>query len=348
MNLSSTKKQIKNVISKWDGPVILAYSGGKDSSTVLKLVFNVLLDNRHLAKKITVIYCDTKVENPVLDKFVKQTLKALKQEAKTKVPGLKVKILTPALSQRYFVRIIGRGYPPPTSFFRWCTKDLRIRPVQRFVKMQGGRPLIIVGSRQGESAQRDRVLVRAGGKENIRPQIQRQIDGGRETHLYLPILSYSVTDVWECLSSLSVPKSIDVHRLAELYRHGGGECPMIRETNDRPCASARFGCWVCTVVRRDRSAENLVQSGYNHLKGYYDFRNWISEIRNDLRLRCKKRRNGQSAPGPFTLEARRLILRRVRALEKTIGHSLISNSEELYIKKLWAADRSCSQYMEME
>jgi DNA sulfur modification protein DndC len=348
MNIKSTIREISKVISNWEGPVVVAYSGGKDSSAVLKLVFNAICGQGNLAREVFVIYCDTKVENPILDEFVKRTLRFLKKESADFAPKIKVRILEPALHQRYFVRVIGRGYPPPTSFFRWCTKDLRIRPVQKFVRGLGANPLIIVGTRKGESAQRDRVLERAGDISRRGPLIQKQIDGGLQTHLYLPIAKYSLEDVWECLASLPLPNCIDVHRLAELYRHGGGECPMVRDTNDRPCASARFGCWVCTVVRRDKSTEKLLEVGYDHLRPYYQFRTWISEIRNDLTLRCSQRRNGQTAPGPFRLEARKRIFDRVRKLEKVIGHTLITEAEERYIKRLWAIDRSSQKYSDME
>jgi DNA sulfur modification protein DndC len=347
MKLSSTIKEITRVISAWDGPIAVAYSGGKDSSAVLKLTYNALLLNPALANKVTLIYCDTKVENPVLDSFVKRTLKALKAEAVKNLPKLKVRILTPAIHQRYFVRVIGRGYPPPTSFFRWCTKDLRIRPVQTFVRKLGASPMIIIGTRQGESAQRDRLLARIGNAKTG-PVIQRQIDGGLATNLYLPIARYSLEDVWECIAELALPKSVDVHRLAELYKHGGGECPMVRDSNDQPCANTRFGCWVCTVVRRDKSAENLLRAGYEKLNPYYEFRRWIAEIRNDPGLRCRRRRNGQEAPGPFKLKTRRMILQKVRELEKKIGHSLISKSEERLINKLWAKDLRSLQYRTSE
>lgn len=340
--------EIARVGSTSDGPIVVAYSGGKDSSAVLKLVFNAIVRNPDLAKKVTVIYCDTKVENPILDEFVKKTLQALRKEVTSLAPGVKIRILQPALNQRYFVRVVGRGYPPPTSFFRWCTKDLRIRPVQRFVSGLGPRPLVIVGTRQRESAQRDRVLTRAGGASKRGPVIQRQFDGGKETNLYLPIVRYSLEEVWECLAELPLPKCINVHRLAEIYRHGGGECPMIRDSNDQPCASARFGCWICTVVRRDRSTESLLEAGYEQLKAYYDFRTWISKIRNEFDLRCGKRRNGQIGPGPFKLEARRLLLKRVRSLERRVGRTLITEAEERYIKRLWDADRNSKQYLEME
>jgi DNA sulfur modification protein DndC len=348
MNYGSTINEMRKVISTWDGPIVVAYSGGKDSSAVVKLVVNAVANRSNLAKRVSVIYCDTKVENPVLDEFVKRTLRGLRTEARDVAPGLQVKILKPALHQNYFVRIIGRGYPPPTTFFRWCTKDLRIRPVQKFVKSLGARPLIIVGTRRGESSQRDRVLAKAGSISRSGPLIQQQIDGGVATHLYLPIANYAVEDVWECLAELSLPKCIDVYRLAEVYRHGGGECPMIRETNDKPCASARFGCWVCTVVRRDKSAENLLNSGYDHLKPLYQFRDWISKIRNDETQRCSRRRNGQVGPGPFRLGTRGLILERVRELEREIGRALITKAEESYIRRLWDFDRASPTYMESE
>lgn len=348
MKYNLTIREIRKVLYSWEGPIVVAYSGGKDSSAVLKLVLNAVAGRPKLSRKVTVIYCDTRVENPVLDAFVKRTLRGLKVEAGICAPGLSVKILRPALHQNYFVRVIGRGYPPPTTFFRWCTKDLRIRPVQKFIRRLGRDALVVVGTRRGESSQRDRVLARAGSLSKKGPLIQRQMDGGLETHLYLPIVGYSLDDVWECLADLSVPECIDVHKLAEVYRHGGGECPMIRETNDQPCASARFGCWVCTVVRRDKSAENLLRAGYDDLNAYYDFRTWLSQIRNDLSLRCKRRRNGQVGPGPFKLEARRLILDRVRELERCAGCSLITQVEERYIRRLWDLDRASPTYMDGE
>ena len=134
----------------------------------------------------------------------------------------------------------------------------------------------------------------------------------------------------------------------KLYRQGGGECPMIRETNDQPCASARFGCWICTVVRRDKSAENLLKAGFEKLRPYYDFRTWLTQIRNEPEWRCKKRRNGQVGLGPFTLRTRRLLLRRVRKLEKDVGHSLISPTEERAIRALWKRDRLSPDYRAME
>jgi 3'-phosphoadenosine 5'-phosphosulfate sulfotransferase (PAPS reductase)/FAD synthetase len=180
-------EEIVEVLTRWVGPIVVAYSGGKDSSAVLKLAINALLRKPELAGRVTVIYCDTKVENPILDGFVKGTLRSLKAELGSLGLEIRIKILSPALHQRYFVRVIGRGYPPPTSFFRWCTKDLRIRPVQTFIREIGERPLVLVGTRRGESAQRDRIIKKAGGDLAQGPLIQKQMDGGTQTFLYLPM-----------------------------------------------------------------------------------------------------------------------------------------------------------------
>jgi DNA sulfur modification protein DndC len=192
------------------------------------------------------------------------------------------------------------------------------------------------------------MIKKAGGDLAQGPLIQKQMDGGTQTFLYLPIATYGVEDVWECLAELATPRSIDVHRLAQLYRQGGGECPMIRDSNDQPCASARFGCWVCTVVRRDKSAENLLKAGFEKLRPYYDFRTWLARIRNEPQRRCKQRRNGQIGLGPFTLRTRRLLLRRVRKLEEVVGHSLITPAEERAIRALWKQDEVSPAYRAME
>ena len=41
--IAETLKEISNVLRAWEGPIIVAYSGGKDSSAVLKLLVNAIL-----------------------------------------------------------------------------------------------------------------------------------------------------------------------------------------------------------------------------------------------------------------------------------------------------------------
>jgi DNA sulfur modification protein DndC len=209
----------------------------------------------------------------------------------------------------------------------------------------GENALVVLGTRRGESAQRDRSFA---GQKKGGPYIQRQNEGGVNTHLYSPIVDFQLHDVWSVLCDLPFPESIDVSALASIYREGGGECPVVRETNDKPCASARFGCWTCTVVRRDRSAENMIEAGHTQLKPYHEFRRWLAENRNDRSMRCPRRRNGSEGLGPFTLEARRLLFKKVRALEIATGKQIISIEEENEIRRLWKIDQKSEAYRSLE
>jgi DNA sulfur modification protein DndC len=344
--ISTKVREISRVLHSWPGPIFVAYSGGKDSSAVVKLVANAIRIPRKPRKDIKFVYCDTGVENPIVSAFVLRTLKALSREMEQIGFSESVKILRPRIDQRFFVRVIGRGYPPPTQFFRWCTKDLRIRPVQFYLRQLGENPLVILGTRRGESAQRDRAL--QNNNLTSGPFIRRQSDGGCNTYVYSPIVDFDLEAVWTTIDELDFPRSIDVTRLAAIYRDGGGECPVVRETNDKPCASARFGCWTCTVVRRDKSAEHLIEAGYDSLKPFHEFREWLSEIRNDAQMRCRRRRNGSEGLGPFTLRARQLILENVRVLESITKRRIIDHKEEFEIRRLWQMDRDSAAYRKID
>jgi DNA sulfur modification protein DndC len=110
-------EEVRRALKNWNGPIAVAYSGGKDSSVVVKLVYAALLREPSLSSKVSFIYCDTEVESPVVDSFVKYTLGHLSQEMRDSNLQSEVKILKPRIDQSFFVRIIGRGYPPSNNFF---------------------------------------------------------------------------------------------------------------------------------------------------------------------------------------------------------------------------------------
>jgi DNA sulfur modification protein DndC len=98
-------------------PWIVGYSGGKDSTAVVKLVFQSLLRVRDRHKPVTVIYCDTGVEIPMASALARKALKGLVREARAFDLPMCARILSPRLDERFFVKVIGCGYPPlPTSF----------------------------------------------------------------------------------------------------------------------------------------------------------------------------------------------------------------------------------------
>lgn len=297
---------------------------------------------------IEIIYCDTGVENPIVDRFVHSCISGMNEEFKTWGLPIKCTVLSPDAHQSYLVRVIGRGYPPPTNSFRWCTKDTRIRPVKKFISAIEGQRTIAVGTRMGESQQRDRSLAKSFDFDSDIPFFQKQRDGFAEATLFTPIIDFGVDDVWEALSELKSPVSIPVHDLAKLYKDGGGECPTMRDFTDKPCSKARFGCWTCTVVRKDKSALKMIEQGHKELEPYLEFRDWLIEIRNLPEYRCRKRRNGRDGPGPLNLHARQVVLDRLRQLETVVGSRLLSEQQVEIIEELWAKDRADPAYALIE
>jgi DNA sulfur modification protein DndC len=324
-------------------PWVIGFSGGKDSSLVVKLLFEGIMRLRRRHTPLHVVYCDTGVEIPIVAGFVRKTLKGIEQQAQNCGIPMTCHLARPKLADRFFVRLIGRGYPPPTNKFRWCTDKLRIRPIQQLMaKIAGRANLVVLGVRQSESEERKRVLVRHSTQHKFFYQ-QSESEGRR---LFCPIVDFDSSTVWEGLYHLRRPEAIDVHRLSYLYRQASGECPVIRDAQGSPCGQGRFGCWTCTVVRKDRAVQGLVQEGYEALRPLLEFRNWLMSIRDLLEYRCTVRRNGSSGLGPFRLVARKEILRRLLAAERKSGLKLIGAQELAIIRTLWSLDKADPSYLE--
>lgn len=202
--------------------------------------------------------------------------------------------------------------------------------------------MVLLGTRRGESHERDRTLRRHRSKNRF---YFRQSSNPRAI-IYSPIVEYSAADVWSTLESIRDSRFVKAERLRELYQAASGECPTIRDPKGTPCGKGRFGCWTCTVVRKDRAMQGLVTTGFDDLTPLLVFRNWLSEIRDDPKLRCKRRRNGQKGLGPFTLEARATILSRLLETEKLVPWSLITDKEISAIRDLWNIDRESRKYRE--
>jgi DNA sulfur modification protein DndC len=228
---------------------------------------------------VGVLYCDTKTENPIVDDFAKRFLRNFRKEALELGIRVAVKIVSPPPDRTFFARVIGRGYPPPTNSFRWCTKELRIRPVERHLANQNS-AIVALGVRQNESVQRDRML---SSHHDPFWMIAANAQQGRK--YYTPIRQLSTEDVWDVIFFSKRPAALDRKSLWNLYSDAGGDCPIIRSADSAPCASGRFGYWTCTVVRRDRSGENLLSNGYSQMEDFLRFRELLLDIRNDKAMR---------------------------------------------------------------
>lgn len=162
-------------------------------------------------------------------------------------------MLSPTLDDRFWVNLIGRGYPAPTSIFRWCTERLKINASNRFILdkvAKHGEVILVLGSRRGESNTRDQVLNMHRFRGHVLAR-HGQLPGA---WVYMPVEHFSTDDVWSYLLQVPSPWGGDNRSLASMYRSAqDGECPLVVDDLTPSCGNSRFGCWVCTVVDRDRS-----------------------------------------------------------------------------------------------
>ncbi|WP_324768039.1 phosphoadenosine phosphosulfate reductase family protein [Pokkaliibacter plantistimulans] len=326
-----------------DRPWIIGFSGGKDSSLVVKLFLLAIKDLKIQKKDVYIYYCDTGVEIPVLNGYIEKVLGDIQEEGREFGINVLVEAIKPKLEDRYFVKLIGRGYPPPSNKFRWCTDRLRINPIQESIKkyLKSEEVVVLLGTRYEESLERDKIL----NKNHIDKYIYRQ-EGYSRTTLFCPIVDFNIDDVWDGLSEYSDVKSIDIHAISKIYKNISGECPIIRMPDDSPCSKGRFGCWTCTVIRKDKATQNLILNGHVSLIPLLEFRDWLLSVRDNPAYRCSVRRNGARSLGPFRLSGRQVILDRLLYAQKMSGHELISKDEIIEIRRLWELDRISSKYRE--
>lgn len=331
-------------------PWIVGYSGGKDSTLVAHLVFEMLmrLPPTERKRRVHIVANDTLVESPLVVQHIIESAREI--EAAAQAFGLPVttRITRPATDQTFWVNLIGRGYPSPNRSFRWCTDRMKIQPTSRYIRSQvdeAGQVILLLGVRRSESATRAASVGRYDNGERLNRHNDLQ-----GCMVYRPIVELATDDVWEFLALNEPPWGGSHLKLIGLYRNAsGGECPVVTQKTDVPScgtASSRFGCWTCTVVEKDRSLEGFVESGFTEFGPLLDFRDWLASIRNDKERRQARRRdgrvtitdNGTFVPGPFTLHTRAEIFERLRALEAETGQSLISEEEAALIHQIWAEE----------
>ena len=353
--LEAIKATLKSEYSqKHSYPWVVAYSGGKDSTLLLQLVWEVVseLPSVQIRRNILVVGNDTLVESPLVIQHLKNSLETIKLVAQEQQLPIDVRITVPAIDQTFWVNLIGRGYIPPTRNFRWCTDRMKILPTSRLLEEivhEHGGAILLIGTRRSESQNRKRGMER----RNVLATELNSHDAIQNCFMFAPIADLIDDDVWSVLIQRPPPWGGTHRDLITLYRQAGaGECPLVLTEDDTPScgtSSPRFGCWTCTVVKKDRSLRGLIDSGHKHankMEKLFEFREWLISMRenNDNRLPVRRdgnphsRADGSQVFGPFTIAVRRKILECLNNLEKDIGESLISPAEIDCIEDVWWRD----------
>lgn len=134
--IEGLKETIRNLYLADDIPWVIGYSGGKDSTATLQLVWLALqeMDREKLKKTVHIINTDTLVESPIIEKWVENALDIMQKSADEQNLPFITHRLTPEVNNTFWVNLIGRGYPFPRKKLRWCTDRLKIQPVNNFIK----------------------------------------------------------------------------------------------------------------------------------------------------------------------------------------------------------------------
>jgi len=366
-------EEIRELYSADDVPWIIGYSGGKDSTATLQLVWGALLGLAPDARKkpVHVISTDTLVENPIVSAWVANSLDVMRHAAFEQEMPIVPKRLTPRVVDSFWVNLIGRGYPAPRHKFRWCTERLKIRPSNTFINSivsTSGEAILVLGTRKAESSRRAANMAKhEKGRVRDRLSPNASLPGSL---VYTPVETWSNDDVWMFLMQEKNPWGYNNRDLLGMYAGASadGECPLVVDDSTPSCGDSRFGCWVCTLVEQDKSMTAMIQNDVEkewmapllELRNALDFRGSDSDGEDhdstDRKLRDFRRMtgavqvmaNGRLIPGPYTQESRETWLSKLLAAQKYIRGNgppdvrnieLITPDELQEIRRIWLVDK---------
>ncbi len=263
--IAELEQEVQDLYTSDNVPWIIGYSGGKDSTAVLQLIWSAIekLPPEDYKKPIHVISTDTLVENPIVAAWVTNSLEVMRKVAEEKGLPFQPHRLTPAVEDSFWVNLIGKGYPAPRHKFRWCTERLKIKPSNTFITnivKLGGEAILVLGTRKAESARRSANMTK---HEKLRVKDRLSPNSSLPgASVYTPVEAWTNDDVWFYLMQRKNPWGYNNRDLLGMYAGASadGECPLVVDDTTPSCGDSRFGCWVCTLVEKDRSMTAMVQN----------------------------------------------------------------------------------------
>lgn len=353
---------IRNLYTADDIPWVIGYSGGKDSTATLQLVWLSLasMPREQLKKPVHIINTDTLVESPVIAKWVQNSLKVMDNAASEADLPFVTHRLTPEPDNTFWVNFIGRGYPFPRKKLRWCTDRLKIQPVNKFVKeriAEHGEIILVIGTRKAESARRAKTMAYYE-KKRVRELLSPNQSMVNEL-VFSPLEDWNDNDVWVFLMQYKNPWGYSNQELLTLYRGAtaDGECPMMVEKGLPSCGKSRFGCWVCTMVEKDKSMEAMIANDEDKawMTPLLEFRNRFGDEEHDRDRRSFRKMQGylqgsykQLHHGPYKKKFREQWLRELLEIQVDINNNgpkefenleLITMPELKCIRRIWVNDK---------
>lgn len=369
--VAATISHIKKLYLSDQIPWVIGYSGGKDSTAVLQLVWHALLELKKedkCHKDVHVISTDTLVENPIVAMWVEKSLERMVDARDQQGLPIHPHRLTPDVKDRFWVNLIGKGYPAPRYKFRWCTDRLKIAPSNTFIKNlvdKRGEAILVLGTRKAESSVRAATMEHY---ENVESNTRRAdgltANGSLDrVWIYPPIADWTNDDVWVYLNSVTNPWNFPNQDLMGMYQGAteGGECPLVVDKSTQSCGDSRFGCYVCTMVSEDKSMSAMIANDEEKEWMYpllalrneidindIDHSKKLDKLRRDKSRRDFRRMNGSLTvhitkngadivPGPYVQSFRENLLEKVLQAQlavQQLGPEEVKNLELLPIEEL--------------
>lgn len=335
---------------------LVAWSSGKDSSTLLNLVLSAALRAARTGRTphVVVLHADVGVENPEISRLAAGELKKLESFARHHRLRVEVEVTRPAFWESFPVRVIGgRALPTFPDTRRDCTASWKRLPneaaigaLRRALVARGApEPVLMTGVRRDESDIRA-ANIKARGEHSSECWTD---DQGR---LRLsPLLSWTSDDIWAYLGLCNagvIEAYSDFAETMQTYQAAGGSsCVVVADAamqaHAKPCSS-RFGCWACTAVREDRSLSQMIESDprrYGYMRPLARLRDFIANTQYDWSRRQFVGRaivDGHIAIGADTYSPAMLaeLLRYTLSAQKVSGVPIIGEAQLLAIDARWS------------
>ena len=361
-SIDGLTETVRNLYLADDIPWVIGYSGGKDSTATLQLIWLSIeqLPPSLRKKEIHIINTDTLVESPVVAKWVENSLEIMDKSARSKGLPFITHRLIPDFNNTFWVNLIGRGYPFPRMKYRWCTDRLKIQPVNNFIKKQiakHGEIILVIGTRKAESARRARTMT-FYEKKRVRELLSPNPTLANEL-VFSPLENWLDDDVWVFLMQYKNPWGLSNMELLTMYKGAtaDNECPLVTEKNMPSCGKSRFGCWVCTMVEKDKSMEAMIANDSEKLwmSSLLEFRNKFGNEQGDRERRSFRRMNGslqgsykQLFHGPYKKEIREEWLEDLLRIQQDIqnngpteyrNYQIIRQEELEAIRRIWVIEK---------
>tara|TARA_Y100001970_G_C14253849_1_gene873697 strand:+ start:2866 stop:4563 length:1698 start_codon:yes stop_codon:yes gene_type:complete len=353
-SISQSIEHVKKLYVSDSIPWVIGYSGGKDSTATLQLIWYALQElakEGKANKQVNVISTDTLVENPVVSSWVNKSLEKMQAAAEEQGLPIVPHKLTPEVKNRFWYNLIGKGYPAPRAKFRWCTDRLKISPSNSFIQGladQNGEAILVLGTRKAESSARAASMERFESSEtNTRKALGLTENATLDrVWVYTPISHWTNDDVWIYLNSVKNPWDFPNHDLMGMYQGAteGGECPLVVDKSTQSCGDSRFGCYVCTMVSEDKSMNAMIANDEEKewmmplvmLRSEIEVNDTnnnkkLEKLRRDKSNRDFRRMNGNLTvhvtkngadivPGPYLQSFREHMLKKVLEAQVAVQH----------------------------